>query len=440
MRRPYFIVATAAFSVAVIVVVIRFAPRGPTASEPPAPPTVTVHGGGTPMEIPIDVAPLDVTVEPETPPVPIETVTTEPVPYLPPPSVNLTGATLGKQVVPGTDDHGDIGQLHYSPSDDMLYAAMVEANGLRSVWRLEPRGDFVRVFAEDTRPGEVRILGDGTGTKYVELNNPDRVYRTDDDFRTWYQVLKDKGIFWNVAADGKGTVYGALHSHNEPILYRSLDAGTTWDPWIDFREVFPADAVPYDANDDRNKLRHLHDVFFDAKTNSIVVGTGDIARYTLRSEDNGLSWTKVWGEGFTAHTAMSGEPSRYLLCPDKLNGPGIALFDGWNRTLKETFSPGKNGYAGFCYSIVNVDGTYYASFHTETNDVAYEAPKSGVVVSPNGEEWYTFLEWEPLTHSARTDIWLAAAPGRIYASINGRLYAFAPLDPTWFAFKKPLKR
>ena len=36
----------------------------------------------------------------------------------------------------------------------------------------------------------------------------------------------------------------------------------------------------------------------------------------------------------------------------------------------------------------------------------------------------------------RTDIWLASAPTVVYASVNGALYAFRPLDQEWFTDKK----
>jgi hypothetical protein len=270
---------------------------------------------------------------------------------------------------------------------------------------------------------------------YVMLNEPDRVYRTGDSFKTWHRVMKERGIFWNIAADGKGTVYATLHSYNDPILMRSQDNGFTWENWIDFRTVSPKDAVPYADGDDRNRLRHLHDVIYNDKTDSLIVGTGDVARYALQSDDNGATWRTIWHEGFTAHTAMSGG-SRYLLCPDKLRGPGIALYDAWAKSVTETFSPGAHGYAGYCYSLVNVGGTYYAALHTEANEANEVVPKSGIVASPDGVTWYPFIEWAPLTNHARTDIWLAAAPSRIYASINGRLYAFAPLDKEWFVDKE----
>jgi hypothetical protein len=135
---------------------------------------------------------------------------------------------------------------------------------------------------------------------------------------------------------------------------------------------------------------------------------------------------------------MSGG-NRYLLCPDRLRGPGIALYDIWAGTVKEVWNPKPYNYAGYCYSIVNVDGIYYAAFHTEANEVEEVVPRSGIIVSPDGEAWYPFLEWDPLSRHARTNIWLASAPGRVYASLNGALYAFKPLTPEWFASRQPFR-
>ncbi len=87
--------------------------------------------------------------------------------------------------------------------------------------------------------------------------------------------------------------------------------------------------------------------------------------------------------------------------------------------------------------MVNVDGIYYAAFHTESNEVEEIVPVFGVVVSPDGEIWYPFLEWGPLGNHARTDIWLSPSPRAVYASVNGALYSFRPLEKTWFEDKEP---
>lgn len=367
-----------------------------------------------------------------------EQTVSRPVAYFPPPSTDLTGSKLGTQRVPGTADIGDVYQVYWHDVSQALYMAVIEPSRLRSIWRVAEDGAVERVFAANTAPGEIRIMGDGKGVMYVLHDNPTRVYRTADAFKTWHTVIENQELFWQIAHDGRKTVYGSLHGYNSAWLYRSPDDGFSWEPWIDFQKVLPADAVQYDPNDPRLRLRHLHGVIYNDKSDLLLVGTGDVARYTLESRDDGRTWKKVWDEGFTAWVQMSGG-NRYLLCPDRLRGPGIALYDIWAGTVKEVWNPKPYNYAGYCYSIINVDAIYYAAFHTEANEVEEVVPKSGIIVSPDGEAWYPFLEWDPLSRHARTNIWLAAAPGRVYASLNGALYAFKPLADDWFASRQPFK-
>lgn len=359
-----------------------------------------------------------------------------PVQHFPPPSIDLTGPKLGTQRVAAMDGVGDVFQLYFDAPAYLLYMAVVEPSGLRTVWRLDQFGRAERVFAANLLPGEIRIFGTSTGTIFVQITNPSMMFRTDDGFASWDVVLEGFGLFWAIADDGNGTVYGTQHESNSAALFRSADDGRTWERWKDFQRIFPDDATTYAEGDPRFRLRHLHDVIFSEKADAIIVGTGDVARYTVESRDGGETWQRIWDEGFTSHAVVSGG-NRYLLGPDKLRGRGIALYDAWNGTLEEVWDPAAYGYAGYVYSMLNVDGIYYAATHTEANEVADVVPKFGVVVSPDAHEWYPFLEWGPLGNHARTDVWLAAAPATIYASVNGVLYEFRPLDKQWFAGKTP---
>lgn len=373
-------------------------------------------------------------------PTPIErTVSVMPQPYFPPPTLDLSGGTLGRQRVPLPDAMGDVYQAYFHRPTLALFMAVVEPSGLRSIWRLNEHGVAERVFATNDLPGEIRIFGDSRGVIYVAHDNPARMYRTADAFKTWYKVFERAGIFWQMADDGYGTVYGTLHGWNEAILYRSPDDGFTWEPWKNFQEIMPKDAVTYADGDGRFRLRHLHDIIVNQRDGSIVVGTGDVARYALISKDGGETWKKLWDEGFTAHAVVSGG-NRYLLCPDQLNGHGIAMYDAAAGTVKEVWNPIPYKYAGYCYSVVNVGGTYYAALHTEANEEAEVIPKSGIIVSRDAQTWYPFLEWGPLGNHARTNIWLAEGPNVVYASVNGVLYAFRPLDQAWFSDKTPFTR
>lgn len=365
-----------------------------------------------------------------------EFVAAPPVGYLPPPTRNLTGSALGHQRVPLPEAVGDINKLYYHTPSLTLLMAVTEPDGTRSVWKLPENGKAERVFTASAAPGEIRIHGDSKGVAYVQIDNPVRLYRSDDGFKNWHTVLEGQAMFWSMTDDGKGNVYATTHERNRAVLYRSPNDGFNWEPWIDFQQLFPQYARTYREDDDRYMLRHLHGVIYDRAKEQIVVGTGDIARFAFMSPDAGQTWQQVWDEGFTASSSMSGG-FRWLLGPDQLHGHGLAIYDAAMRSTREVWNPIPHGYAGYVYSLLNVNGIYYAAIHTEANEVDEVVPKFGVIVSPDGERWFPFLEYGPLTNHARTDVWLASAPTVVYASINGALYAFRPLEPDWFVGQRP---
>lgn len=442
-RFPLALVAFLAGIAATILVagILRYRTAAPSASVPLAsPPRALVTGLPSPEELLETVPESAETVSAtEAPLLRDEEVAPPPVGYLPPPTRNLTGAALGRQRVPLPDDIGEIHKLVYHTPSLTLFMAVTEPDGLRSVWKLPENGKAERVFAASAASGEIRIHGDSKGVIYVQHDNPVRLYRSGDGFKTWHTVLEDTAMFWGLADDGKGNVYATTHERNRAVLYRSPNDGFNWEPWIDFQQLFPQYARTYREGDDRYMLRHLHGVIYDRAKEQIIVGTGDIARFAFMSPDNGQTWQAVWDEGFTASVAMSGG-FRWLLGPDQLAGHGLAIYDAETRTAREVWSPIPHGYAGYTYSLLNVNGIYYAAFHTEANEVSEIIPKFGVIASPDGETWYPFLEWGPLSNHARTDVWLASAPSVIYASVNGALYAFRPLDQEWFEGKTPFAK
>ena len=365
-----------------------------------------------------------------------ERTVAEPVPYLPPPTIDLTGRTLGRQRVPGLEKAGDIGKTYFHAPTQTLFMAVTEAGGLRSIWRLVENGKSERVFAASAAAGEIRIDGDSNGVIYVQHDNPSRLYRSDDGLKTWKEVLRDFGMFWQIADDGNGTLYGSVHDWNRAVLYRSTDNGLTWEPWVDFQKLFPQYAQRYDLHDSRFLLRHLHGVIYDRNKHRLVVGTGDIARFAFASDDDGATWRVVWDEGFTASVAMSGG-FRWLFGPDQLHGHGLAIYDAETDETKEVWNPIPHNYAGYVYSLLNVNGIYYAGIHTEANEVDAVVPKFGIIVSPDGISWYPFLEWGPLSNHARTNVWLTGGSNVVYSSLNGALYAFRPLEREWFTDKTP---
>lgn len=358
--------------------------------------------------------------------------------YLPPPNRNLTGSTLGRQRVPLPDVISDIHQIYYHTPTLTLFMSVTEPDGRRSIWKLPENGKAERVLSASDQAGEISIFGDSKGVIYFQYDHPARLYRSADGLKTWYLVLKDYGSFWNIADDGNGMVYGGTHDVNRAILYRSPNDGFDWEPWIDFQQLFPQYAVTYREGDSRYLLRHLHEVVYDRHKQQLIVGTGDVARFAFMSPDDGKTWQKVWDEGFTSAIPMAGG-FRWLLGPDQLHGHGLAVYDAEQGVTHEVWNPIPYNYAGYVYSLLNVDGIYYAAIHTEANEVGEVVPKFGIIASPDGETWYPFLEYGPLTNHARTNIWLASAPSYVYASVNGALYAFRPLDQDWFKDKSPFR-
>ncbi len=355
--------------------------------------------------------------------------------YLPPANTNLTGGTLGRQRVPLPENIGEIHQLYYDTAVLTLFMTVTEPDGARSVWRLPENGKAERVFTASVGKGEISIFADSKGFIFIQHDHPDRLYRSFDHLQTWQLVLQDYGTFWSIADDGNDIRYATTHDWNKAVLYRSIDNGAHWKPWIDFQELFPQYAKTYREGDDRYFLRHLHGVVYDKNKQQLIVGTGDVARFALMSPDDGKTWRKVWDEGFTSAVSLPG--FRWLLGPDQLHGHGLAIYDATTQTTREVWNPIPYNYAGYTYSLLNVNGVYYAAFHTEANEVETVVPKFGIIVSPDAETWYPFLEWGPLGNHARTDIWLASAPTYVYASLNGALYAFRPLDAEWFKTQTP---
>ncbi|MFA6603717.1 MAG: sialidase family protein [Patescibacteria group bacterium] len=382
-------------------------------------------------------APAAETAAPETPPITIE----EAVPPTPEPPP-LPRATIGQinsqglrpiTVAPAI---GDVGRIYFHAPSRSLLMAVVEFDGWRSIYKMSvDDGTVRRVLNENQRPGDIFLDGDSRGNLYAHFDLPGDLYRSADVGENWDLVSKEiGGTFWTIADDRNGTIYGTQHAYNQAVLYRSTDDGLTWSPWIDFQQLYPKDAVTYAAGDDRFRLRHLHAVFWH--DGDLYVGTGDVARYTLVSKDAGKTWRQIWDEGFTAATIMK-DNAGILFGPDRLQAHGIAMYDVAADKLREVWSPVTYGYAGYTYSLLTWNGVYYAAFHTEANEVASFAGKFGIIVSLNGRDWYKFLEFGPLTHWARSDIFLTPGRDGVYISLNGSLYLTDALDKQWFEFRKP---
>jgi hypothetical protein len=332
---------------------------------------------------------------------------------------------------------GDIYYIHYDQRSGYLFMATVETGGVRAIWRLSSDLELRRVLLGNSRPGEIFLSADSQGVLYAGFSDPGYLFRSADLGDSWTLVADNiDGAFWSLADDGHGTLWASLHAYNKAWLYRSTDYGNSWRVWKNFQEIFPEYAVNYREGDDRLMLRHLHDVAFE--DGRLFVGVGDVARFTVMSADDGETWQEVWSEGFTAHVPTI-DGDGLLLGPDRLQTHGIALHDFASGQTTEVWSPIPYGYAGYTYSMMEMNGVYYAAFHTETNEVQEFAGKSGIIVSPDGYHWYPFLELDPLTHWARTDIFMS--PGRRlngsfseygFITLNGVLYQFEPPIGRWF--------
>jgi len=380
--------------------------------------------------------------QPETPPAPIEAETnlnaaqpeTPPAPPVPHAVVGEANAN-GLKPITFEPPFGDIFRVAYHETSGALLMAVNEPDGLHSIWKMSKDGTIKRVMGQDSRPGEIFLQADSTGQLFAGFESAGTLYRSEDGGDTWDQVAGDiDGAFWQIADDGNGTIWGALHAWNKAWLYRSSNGGRTWQVWKDFQKVFPEYAKTYAQGDDRFMLRHLHGVLYHG--GKLFVGTGDVARFTFMTADDGGTWQKVWSEGFTAGAVMK-DSNNLLLGPDRLQAHGLAIYDDSMNRTTEVWSPIPYGYAGYTYSLIDVDGTYYAAFHTETNEVEAFSSKFGVIASPNGFAWYPFYELGPVTHQARSDIFLADGGKVVYLSLDGSLYSFEPLAWWWFDFKRP---
>jgi len=336
--------------------------------------------------------------------------------------------------VEGMGGIGKVFRLYYDKPTRALFMAVLEEDGLRSIWERFEDGTTKRVFLANRLPGDLFIFGMRNGDLFAEQTNPARIYRSTDHGETWNLVLRDEGVFWQIASRDDKNLYGTLWEYNTANLYRSNDGGGSWEVWKDFQKLFPDYATRYSPTDDRFKLRHLHAVLIHGKT--IYVGTGDQARFTFASSDQGEHWDKLWDEGFTAGVE-SADGQKILFGPDKLKAHGIAVYDLKKKTVTETWHPFPFGYAGYTYSMIRVGDVYYAAMHTEANEVTTYQPKYGLLASPNGTTWYALAEYGPISNTLGSTLYLAEGKGVIFISIDGNLFTFDPLKKDWFASHTP---
>lgn len=273
---------------------------------------------------------------------------------------------------------------------------------------------FVRVLKPQNTKDEIDGFIHSIGPYlYFDINNPRTFYRSADNGKTWEIILPTKETFWSMALGENGLYYGTAWSWDSPWLYVSDENGKNWEVWKDFKKIFPEYTEQYD-NNGRSYLRHLHDVAIHG--NNMLVGTGDLARFTLLSQDGGVSWKKIWNEGFTAHLFLPND--RILLAGDKPSSP-MAIYNFKTKKTSIAWSPSNIGWSGYIYSLLEKDNKYYLASHIE-NGVQL---KYGVMGSCDGLNWRVIWELQPNKSPDYNTAFLADGPGKIiYLSLNGKLY------------------
>lgn len=309
------------------------------------------------------------------------------------------------------------GQIKYSKKYSVLLVAAEEENQL-SVWSFQG-GRLARLLSVAKEVGsQAHLYLDGQDNFYFEANRPYAFHRSADGGQTWQAISHgDQALLWSMADAGGGQLYATAWLVNKPLLYRSLDQGLTWQTWLDFNQFLPEAARRENDEYPFNRLRHLHDVA--VYRDKILVGTGDVARWTLLSEDNGASWQAVWNEGFTAHTFGPAE-GQLILGGDRADRYGLAFYD-FNKIdqAENIWDQSRVGWSAYVYSLLVQAGRYYAGVHNENgNGLNY-----GVLMSCDGRDWSPLLEFSQEAGAPDTSVYLAESelPG-FFLSLNGELY------------------
>ncbi|MBI2436828.1 MAG: hypothetical protein HYV41_03760 [Candidatus Magasanikbacteria bacterium] len=314
-------------------------------------------------------------------------------------------------------------KIEYNTYSQKLLMVAKQSDSSYGLWSYDTNNkNFEQLFHTDGIFSDAHVFVMDNGVLYFNTGNPARLYRSNDNGKTWKTVTENIGIFWSMAQQGD-TVYGTLWSHNEPFLYRSIDNGLTWNLWKNFAEIFPEYAVPYSDTDNRNKLRHLHDIV--VYNNALFVGAGDVWRPTLLSEDNGDTWRQIWDDGFTSHI-LDIDKNMLILGGDMAHDRGIAVYNlneisNTSSTVQTVWRPEDAGEAwqGYIFSMVKLNGEYYAGVHTETLR-GKQTQKYGILNSKDGYKWEKFVEFE--TDTALTSLHLATDGEDIFVSYNEELF------------------
>jgi hypothetical protein len=346
----------------------------------------------------------------------------------------INGETKPRPLIEKTFDHivlpesiDSIYRIEYNNFSRKLLIVAKQVDGSYGLWNYDTELGFEQIFHAEGNFSDAHVFVFDDGSIYYNMGNPAHLYRSADSGVSWQLVTENIGIFWSMAKQGN-TLYGTLWSHNEPYLFRSVDNGLTWELWKNFAEIFPDFAVPYTTGDDRNKLRHLHDIaIYD---NAIFLGVGDAWRPTLLSIDSGETWKKIWDDGFTSHV-LDEARGIVILGGDMEHDRGIAVYPLDQLTASSTaeatlvWKPEDEGslWQGYTFGMRKIGDTYYASVHTETLR-GQATQRYGILESVDGYQWNIFAEFE--TSEDVSQLYIASDGTHIYTSHNGGLFVVNP--------------
>ena len=304
--------------------------------------------------------------------------------------------------------------LSLDTKDKKILLVVKESDNKVALWSYAG-GKFTQVLKpkQSVNPVEAFIHSVGPYL-YFEINNPQTFYQSADNGKTWKIVASDKEVFWSMAQGADNFYYGTAWSYNSPDLYISDKNGLNWKPWKNFQQIFPEYNTQYDIFDSRSSLRHLHDLVM--YKNNILVGTGDMARFTFLSQDNGINWKEVWNEGFTAHLLMPN--NKVLLGGDRAQNEAV-IYDFGTQATTTAWSAKKFGWSGYVYSLLAKDNKYFLASHIE-NGIKL---KYGVMGSCDGLNWQPLWELKSTAGLVHNAVYLADGPGKIiYLSLDGKFY------------------
>ncbi|PIR93411.1 hypothetical protein COT99_00820 [Candidatus Falkowbacteria bacterium CG10_big_fil_rev_8_21_14_0_10_43_10] len=313
------------------------------------------------------------------------------------------------------DDIAKIDRIEYFEADKKLLLIAQEADGQRALWSYQ-QNKFKRLIKIKHIFFNGFIEADSKNNIYFMTNEPNFIYKSSDYGKSWRLVQGDPPPFWGIADAGGGIMYGSAWTFNSPIIYKSYDQGDSWQVWKNFSKIFPQEAIKYATGDERFKIRHLHDIAY--RDNSLIVGTGDITRQTVLSDDNGDNWRQIWNEGFTSYVFAPAENSIFF-GSDKNGGYGIAGYSFNTKKTNRVWNPLICDWSGYIYSMIEKNGRYYAAVHNENSN----SLKYGILMSEDRQNWRPILEIMPDKQEFQSDAFIAGGlDDIIYVSLNDFLY------------------